>query len=263
MQQPDHVPVPSSSRLGKKYPILHERLHPSKLRTHVFPVRSVFQPLRPSLPTHVDLRPRCPPVYNQLELGACTACALVAAVQVLHPTFMGSRLFLYYNERVKDGDVPDDAGSTLSQGVQCLADKGLCAESLWPYDIARFAESPPEEAYSEGLNHRVPGHAHVVPTATQMMACLAAGHPFVVGIMVYQSFESDEVAATGRVPMPAQGEACLGGHAVLVVGYDARAKTFLVRNSWGPDWGDGGYFHLPFAYMVDQHLASDLWRLSD
>jgi C1A family cysteine protease len=242
--------------------LIAERISPEDRRLRVFPVRSLQRIFHPALPIKADMRARCPPVYDQGDLGSCTANALVAAMQVITPSFFGSRLFLYYNQRAKDGDgdPQQDAGSTLSQGVRVLASQGLCAESAWPYDISRFADKPSDAAYVEGQKHRELRHAHLLPTTTQMMACLAAGYPFVVGIMVYESFESAAVAATGKVPMPGPKEPCLGGHAVLVVGYDVRAKTFLVRNSWGPAWGDGGYFHLPFDYLTT-NMASDIWHL--
>lgn len=59
--------------------------------------------------------------------------------------------------------------------------------------------------------------------------------------------------------MPSSTEKCLGGHAVLIVGFDAIKKVYIVRNSWGPNWGQAGYFTLPYAYVLDPNLASDFW----
>ena len=92
-----------------------------------------------------------------------------------------------------------------------------------------------------------------------MKAVLAAGYPFVCGFTVYESFEGDDVAKTGIVPMPGSAEATLGGHAVMAVGYDDASQRFLVRNSWGTDWGMGGYFTIPYAYLTDSNLADDFW----
>jgi C1A family cysteine protease len=94
-----------------------------------------------------------------------------------------------------------------------------------------------------------------------MKSCLAAGFPMVIGFTVYQSFESDSVASSGVVPMPAYGESVLGGHAVLNVGYDDQAGTFIAQNSWGTGWGQKGFFTLPQAYLVNSDLASDFWTL--
>jgi C1A family cysteine protease len=219
-----------------------------------------------ALPAAVDLRPKCPPVYDQGSLGSCTANALVGAVQFDAPSFLGSRLFLYYQERAADGDVGADGGSTLSRGVAVLEAGGVCAEALWPYDAANFAVAPPAAAVADAAAHRLLEAHHVPQTLEGMKGALAAGFPFVMGILVFASFESAAVAATGVVPMPAPGEACLGGHAVMCVGYDDAAAggggAWICRNSWSAGWGDAGYFHLPYAYMTDANLTSDLWALT-
>ena len=87
------------------------------------------------------------------------------------------------------------------------------------------------------------------------------GYPFVFGFTVLSSFETQEVADTGVMPMPADGDKQLGGHAVCCVGYDDDKQCFVVRNSWGSSWGDGGYFYMPYKYMTDSGLASDFWTI--
>ena len=97
--------------------------------------------------------------------------------------------------------------------------------------------------------------------ANLLKGCLAAGYPFVFGFTVYESFESQEVARSGVVPMPSSGEKILGGHAVLAVGYDDSTQRFIVRNSWGTGWGMSGYFTMPYQYVTDSNLADDLWTI--
>ena len=87
------------------------------------------------------------------------------------------------------------------------------------------------------------------------------GFPFVFGFTVYESFETPDVARTGVVPMPGHGERVQGGHAVLAVGYDQATGRFLVRNSWGSDWGQAGDFTIPFQYLTDGDLADDFWTI--
>ncbi len=84
----------------------------------------------------------------------------------------------------------------------------------------------------------------------------------VFGFSVYESFESDSVASTGVVPMPSPNEQLLGGHAVVLVGYDDTKKVWIVRNSWGTNWGQAGYFTMPYAYLTNSNLASDFWTIS-
>jgi C1A family cysteine protease len=95
-----------------------------------------------------------------------------------------------------------------------------------------------------------------------MQTTLANGRPIVIGFSVYDSFESQEVAQTGMVPMPGSNESMLGGHAVLLVGYDDPRQLWIVRNSWGESWGDKGYFYMPYQYLTDPGLADDFWVLN-
>jgi C1A family cysteine protease len=213
-------------------------------------------------PTRVDLRSKMPPIYNQGQLGSCTANALCAAVQYEQPHLHGSRLFVYYNERVLENDIPDDAGANLGDGVKTLCQYGVCKEASWPYDISRFQEKPPQICYDEAAKHTVYQDYSIPNDQIHMKNTLASGYPFVVGISVYSSFESDTVAQTGVVPMPTPADTCLGGHAVLCVGYDDTQQMWIMRNSWGHMWGDHGYFYLPYSYLLDSSLASDLWVIT-
>ena len=176
---------------------------------------------------------------------------------------MGSRLFLYYNERKLEGDIPDDNGAELSDGIKALEKYGLCPESEWPYDITQFATKPPAKCYTDALKDKVATAENISNDLVSMKTALASNFPFVVGITIYSSFEDPDVAQTGIVPMPdTDNELVLGGHAVLVVGFDDSNQWFIVRNSWGTSWGDQGYFYLPYAYLVDPNLSSDLWYIS-
>lgn len=220
-----------------------------------------------NLPEKVDLREDCPPVYDQKALGSCTGNAIAGAVQFerrkqkLVPDFVPSRLFIYYGERIMEGTVGTDSGAQIRDGIKVVADQGVCSEIDWPYDIAKFAEEPPPVAYSNALNDRVVSYSRLAQNLNQMKGCLATGYPFVFGFTVYDSFESQEVAQTGIVPIPAAGESVLGGHAVMAVGYDDSQQHFVVRNSWGPDWGMQGYFASPYAYLAERGLASDFWTI--
>jgi C1A family cysteine protease len=219
-----------------------------------------------SMPKSVDLRSQCPPVYDQGRLGSCTANAIGGAFEFMQlkeglEDFMPSRLFIYYNERKIEGTVDEDSGAMIRDGIKSVHKIGVCPEDTWPYDIARFTEEPPAEAYTEAKAHQVTVYRRVLQSLHQMQGCLASGTPFVFGFSVYESFESDEVARTGVVPMPSRTEKLLGGHAVLAVGYDDDAQRFLVRNSWGPDWGMAGYFTMPYAYLTNPSLASDFWAI--
>ena len=219
------------------------------------------------LPPRADLRTGCPKeIYDQGRLGSCTANAIGAAFEYCRIKqdlfdFMPSRLFVYYNERVMEGTVDCDSGAMIRDGIKSVARQGVCPEVSWPYDIARFAEQPPGSCYDEALRSRAVSYQRVTRSLTQLKGCLANGYPFVFGFQVYESFEGDEVASGGTAPMPGREEQPIGGHAVLAVGYDDATGRFLVRNSWGAGWGDGGHFTLPYAYLTERSLSSDFWAI--
>jgi len=220
------------------------------------------------LPSSVDLRPECPPIVNQGQLGSCTANALAGALGFLEvkdglAVQPFSRLYIYYNERVIEGTVSSDSGAQIRDGMKTLSqgDQGACYETTWPYDITQFAVEPPAAAYTQGEAHEITVYESL-QSVDDMRDCLASGYPFVFGFTVYQSFESPQVASTGVVPMPAPNEQTLGGHAVVAVGYDDASQRFIVRNSWGAAWGMQGYFTMPYAYLNNPNLAANFWTIS-
>jgi C1A family cysteine protease len=219
-----------------------------------------------TLPAQADLRPNDIPIYDQGDLGSCTANAIAAAyafdLKKQHEhLFSPSRLFIYYNERVIEGTVKMDAGAMIRDGIKSINHTGVCHEKMWPYVIGRFANKPSAKCYGDANNNKSVTYQRVNRRLTDMKFWLAEGNPFVIGISVYESFESAVVAITGMVPMPDQSEQLLGGHAVMVVGYEDTLQCFIVRNSWGPDWGDKGYFYLPYNYLLDTNLSDDFWMI--
>ena len=217
-------------------------------------------------PPKVDLTAEMPPVYDQGQLGSCTANALAGAFEFdLEKQgltdFEPSRLFIYYNERAIEGTVSTDSGAQIRDGVKTLSKQGVCPESDWPYDIAKFAQKPAKKLYTEAKANKVALYQRVAQTTSQLKGCLAEGYPFVIGFTVYESFESEQVAQSGVVPMPTAGEKVLGGHAVVIVGYDESEQRFRARNSWGTGWGQQGYFTIPYGYLTDSSLSADFWTL--
>ena len=338
-------------RLGPKY---HWKKAPEDSRDRPYQLVNI------TLPTSVDLRPYCSPVEDQGNLGSCTGNAIAGCIEYVNrrssnntKTHDVSRLFIYYEERVLIGAVRYDSGAYIKDGIKVCYTKGAPTETLWPYNINKFATKPTTAAYSDALNRKLTNNTtnttvnitgvtttsnqikvssttgmivngavritgttisnltartyyvksigatgpqkwitvsttmngaifNVGATANGTMACqiipgykkindgdvnavknaLASGFPVVMGFTVYDSFEYDINNNTGMMPYPnIASEQVLGGHAVTIVGYNDNLNggRFIVRNSWGTGWGDGGYFYMPYQVVANRSMSNDFW----
>lgn len=217
----------------------------------------------PILP-EVDLRSKWPAPYDQGPLGSCTGNGLGGAVHYVlreagkvDAKWRPSRLFIYYNERAREGTIQEDAGAAISDGVKVVQRQGVPDEILWPYDVSRFRNRPSATAYTQALQHRALSVGRVRQTHTDLRTALSQGYNIVFGFSVFESFESDVVAVSGIVPMPRADEELLGGHCAVLVGHSDTRKRYIMRNSWGTQWGIGGYCEMPYEYIENSDLASD------
>lgn len=241
-----------SRRLGTHpdIPSVHDRVYLPASRT------------RP--PRAVDLRPACPPVYNQHSLNSCSANAIAAAIwfdeRALSPEAPSpSRLFIYYNERAHEREIAQNAPVSLRDGYRSVANQGVCPEHLWPYRIRHFARKPPRRCYHAARGLRALSYFRLHRDLEIMKTCLSEGSPFTLGVSVHKSFMSPRVKRSGQIPLPSRHDPLLGGHAMLVVGYDDARAHFIVRNSWGRTWGIEGYCHLPYDFALHPNLSWDFW----
>lgn len=218
----------------------------------VFPVRSSVEGF-------------APPIKDQGNLGSCTAfayCTVIEAVTKHHkkPVSPYSPLFHYYITRDFEGSTEEDSGCELRDTVKCGAKQGTCHEAEWPYKVGSFRRRPPNKAFISALEHQILTY-EAITTIDEMRTCIAsARNPFLFGFYVYESFES--IKEDGIMPMPKKGEQILGGHAVVAVGYNDKSKLFTIQNSWGPSWGKGGKFYMPYDFITNPKYATDFWRIT-
>ena len=222
---------------------------------------SLFHTALPTLPVSIDLRPKDCPIYDQTTLGSCTANGSGGVFEYVQRDITPSRLFIYWNTRNIEGTTDEDSGGTIHDAVQTLVANGVCSETLWPYDVDQFETKPPQICYNAAKLDVAVNYFNL-ETLEDIKQCLSAEFPVVFGITLYESFEGNDVATTGIVPVPHKHEQVIGGHCMVVVGYDdtdPNNKTFIIRNSWGTGWGQKGYAIIP-QDMFEQY-ASDFWTV--
>lgn len=238
----------------------------------------------PTLPASVDLRAWFSAIENQGSLGSCTAHAGVGLLEYYERRAYGkhidaSRLFLYKTTRnlLKWSG---DTGAYLRSTMEALVLFGVPPESYWPYDVTKFDDEPTAFLYTLGSNYQALKYYRLDPSGTakatlltQIKTNLAAGLPAFFGFTVYGSYTQANVANQGSIPYPTGADRVVGGHAVVVAGYDdsrvirnsnpgavPTTGALLIRNSWGSGWGQGGYGWLPYEYVL-KGLAVDWWSL--
>lgn len=223
-----------------------------------------------ALPDTVSL-PNVPPLDQGAE-GSCVGHGCAGARETLELIVAGavpmvplSRAFIYYRARLMEHSQGEDSGAEVRDGCRVLAIDGVPTEDQFPYRVGHFADVPPDAALEAAASYRIGAYTRLANTV-QVRAALASNQPVVIGISVYQSFEQ-AIGADGHVPIPANGEALLGGHCMFLWGYHPDPRNpgmylFDGQNSWGPNWADNGHFHMPQDYLDNGDLCTDLWAIS-
>lgn len=218
------------------------------------------------LPPKVDLRKYMTRVEWQVG-NSCVANAFAGAFEYLAKRERGdsediSRLFIYYNARAEEGEETEDAGALMHAAIKALKKYGACAESLWQNDENALLEEPPAEAYDHAAQFKIKEAEYVEAELDLWKHVLAEGFPIAFSINTFDSFD-EASRQKGRVPMPKRSDKVRtthGWHAMLCVGYSEPDQMFIVRNSWGDDWGDKGYCYMPYKYVMHaDYNGQDAW----
>lgn len=257
--------------MGKKLPFKYN-LKPGKIGATDLLFKEAFN-LKKKIPDKVDLRDQYPPIENQADLGACTAfsaCGVLA--YLLNKDEALSKLYFYYKEREADGTVGIDAGSSISRSAIVATTFGSCIEKLWPYVTSSFANKPTSEMDQDAQKHKALKRYAITDIDDILYAVGILKKPVLIGIDVFESFE--DIGPDGYIPLPRKDEQLLGGHALNICGFfhkDAglissifnhtkyRDLYFIIRNSWGTEFGDKGYLYMPADFLLK--YSSDWWYL--
>lgn len=254
-----YIVVKEGREMNHIYNIVRSKPDERDFKTKLSPHSSIV------IPPAVDLRPNCPPIFDQGNLGSCSANAGSAAytMWLKQKTIIFSRLFLYYCERVLERDVPEDAGAKPIDICKAVNKYGICEEKLWPYDISKFAVAPTQAAMDNAKKYPKPPYVRLFTLEEVKQHIALMQGPVMVGIDVFESLESPQTGKTGIIAVPdTTKEAFLGGHEILIVGYydkmtaNGHTGYLIIRNSWGTGWGDKGYGYLPYDFC-NKGLAFD------
>ncbi len=214
------------------------------------------------LPKEVDLSTLIPETWDQKQIGSCvghgTGMAVLYQSRKQNREIDPSRLFLYYNARLIQGWQNEDSGCYIRDAFKTLNKEGVCKESTWPYIEREVFTRPSISSYTEATETTSTKYHRLNNTLLELKNCIAQGRPFVFGFTVFASFMSNGWKDT--MPYPKNNEKNLGGHCVIAVGYDDNRKAFRIKNSWGSDWKDNGYFWMPYSYIITNR-CDDFWTL--
>ncbi len=236
--------------------------HPDEPDPRDYRVMRMAPRVAAALPPSIDYTLAMSKVTDQGSEGTCVAFASVDGLKEYEERLEANKVDLsprYVYQHCKEIDGVPGEGTTIRAAMKVLQSRGVCPEECWPYHAERPG-TPCHDADALAAPYVIDGYWRVGPNdvVQAMKESLVANGPFVAGIEVYESFED---ARDGVVPMPAKSESWLGGHAICIVGYDDTKGYFKFKNSWGWDWGDGGYGYLPYSYM--EPYLMDAWSARD
>jgi C1A family cysteine protease len=162
-----------------------------------------------------------------------------------------SALFVYYNARIEESMTDIDSGATIRDGIRGVKNYGICTEELWPYDVEKFDERPSISSYADARRRTLENYRRLYDAASVIRA-VNNNRPVVIGMSVYVDFfDLDKENTIVQMPKD-RVEDYFGEHAVYIVGYDQDKKMFLCKNSFGAEWGDNGYFWMPYDYAKSE-----------
>ena len=222
----------------------------------------LYTPVDVEIKEAVDLRQWASAVENQANLRSCTSQAVVGAFELLLKKLYPEKfidlspLFVYYNAKVLEGKKEIyDPGVYVRDALKAVKLQGICAEKVWPYDLKTFSATPNLDSYRDASKRKIKNY-YRCSTIDDILNALCNEMPVVVGMRIYYNFQWLGWNGSTEILSPKNNEILIGGHSIVLVGYDKSTGMFTARNSFGPLWADKGYFYIPFDYAEQEFMDS-------
>lgn len=216
----------------------------------------------------IDLRDNFTPIKSQGTVGACVAFAMSSVYEYVLKKCNGKDLnlserFLYYFARKTESEVLEDEGTTFNAGARVMMERGVCEETMCPYEVDNMDIEPSIEAMADAERHKVIKAMNVNVKRYDICAALQCGYPVLISLKLYESFVNCRHGFV-KVPTSEEQEAEKHGrHAMVICGVDVENNYYIVRNSWGTNFGDKGYCYIPFSYIEDRAFCEGAFIITE
>lgn len=205
-----------------------------------------------------DWRNYCSPIQDQGECGSCTAFGSIGAwepnIRILEgnptdPLKLSERdLFFCSGGTCENGNTPKAV-------LDWAQSNGTCSEACLPYgDVSNGTDYPCGARICASPVYTKIVSWTPITSVTQMKALLAKG-PLVTTMICHQSFMN---YVSGVYHNLGASDPIVGGHMIAIVGYDDTKGAWLLRNSWGTEWGMAGYCWIKYG---DSNIDNTMYQI--
>jgi C1A family cysteine protease len=220
-----------------------------------------------ALPASKDLRaPSWWKINNQLNTGSCVGWATADGVVRYHMVTAGrldknsllSPRFVWMSSKETDEYTArpetfiEGAGTSLKAAMDICRKYGVVPDLLLPFKVQTLMFSGSENTFfATAAQRKIASYFNLKKNLQHWKNWLATQGPILAGLSVDAAWDN-AAAAQGKLDA-FQPDTARGGHAVCIVGYTA--DRFIIRNSWGPTWGDKGFGYALAQYISDAFFA--------
>lgn len=212
-----------------------------------------------------DLRLYCDPEIPN-NPGICVPESVCTAFEIIQKRKTNnadrlSRMFCYYYSRTTFSNLPGRPGSKalIMDALAGAKSAGIALETDCPWDDAKLHFNPSPEAHRSASERKIVSYSQL-SGPRDVKTVLSKKLPVIMGLNLWSSF--NKINGSGLMPFPDQRkEKIVNNHSVCIVGYRSADDTLICRNNWGKEWGDHGYFYLPYRVMAYPDFLISLWAI--